>query len=144
MSSISPKRDKVIRATANNRCGYCLMPQHINPSRLEIEHLLPKVVGGTNEEENLWLACRDCNLYKSSKTHAVDPLTGENIRLFNPRTDDWHEHFEFADDGMRINGKTSIGRATVETLSLNNSHSVSLRRLWVSVGWYPPKDKLST
>lgn len=140
MSSISLRLDKVIRAAAKNRCGYCRLPQYLNPSRLEIEHLLPKAAGGTDDEENLWLACRDCNLHKSSKTHAVDPQTGENSRLFNPRIDDWPEHFEFTDGGTRIKGITSCGRATTEALFLNNDHSVSVRRLWVSVGWYPPKD----
>jgi hypothetical protein len=25
---------------------------------LEIEHIIPKALGGSGEEENLWLACR--------------------------------------------------------------------------------------
>ncbi len=87
MGKISPETDARVRAAANDQCGYCRLPQRIHASRLEIEHIRPKAEGGTDDEENLWLACRDCNLFKSSKTHATDPETGERVRLFNPRAD---------------------------------------------------------
>lgn len=45
-------------------------------------------VGGTDNEENLWLACRLCNGYKGVQTEAIDPKTGETLLPFNPRTDD--------------------------------------------------------
>lgn len=50
--------DRRVRATAQNRCGYCLSPQHLVMARLEIEYLVPISQGGSNEESNLWLACR--------------------------------------------------------------------------------------
>ena len=59
-----------VRVAAGNRCGYCLLPQHLLPFELEIEHLLPTKRGGANDDENLWLACRACNTYKGSQTHA--------------------------------------------------------------------------
>jgi len=31
---------------------------------LEIDHMIPKARGGTDEEANLWLACRMCNSFK--------------------------------------------------------------------------------
>ncbi len=140
MSKISQKLINKIRRDAKYRCGYCKLPQSIIPNMLEIEHLLPLAEGGQNEEENLWLACRNCNSYKSSKTKAVDPETNQLVKIFNPRTQDWSEHFEFSSDGTQIIGKTVCGRATVTALHLNFEQAVTARRNWVSVGWYPPKD----
>jgi HNH endonuclease len=48
-------------AQARNRCGYCLSSQKYILGVLEIEHVDPEALGGTDEEENLWLARRLCN-----------------------------------------------------------------------------------
>ena len=50
---------------------------------LEIEHIVPTARGGTDAENNLWLACRLCNGYKGTQIHGTDPMTGRRIRLFN-------------------------------------------------------------
>jgi len=80
-----------VRAQAGNRCGYCLARQEYVPWLLEIEHIVPISKGGVDDEENLWLACRSCNLFKSDQTLARDPLTGRRVRLFNPRKQRWKE-----------------------------------------------------
>jgi HNH endonuclease len=140
MSRISEKLREKIRLAAGNLCGYCQSPQHLIPIAFEIEHILPTAEGGTNDEENLWLACRVCNSFKHAKTHAIDLQTSRKTRLFNPRKQVWSEHFEFSEDKTEIIGKTACGRATVIALKLNNARSVKMRKLWVSVGWFPPKD----
>ena len=43
-------------------------------------------------------------------------------------------------DGTQIVGLTDCGRATVETLRMNNPRIVRARRLWASVGWHPPTE----
>ena len=48
---------------------------------LEIEHIIPRAVDETDDEENLWLACRLCNNAKGIKTHGYDPLTGRSVRF---------------------------------------------------------------
>ncbi len=138
MSRISQKlRQKIIR-TAKNICGYCRNPQHLVPIPFEIEHIIPKATGGTDAEENLWLACGACNSYKHAKTSAFDPNTNRRVLLFNPREQHWNRHFEFSFDGTEIIGKTACGRATAVALKLNNERSMKMRELWVSVGWFPP------
>ena len=42
-----------VRAQAGDRCGYCLSRQDYVPWPLEIEHIIPKAKGGTDDEENL-------------------------------------------------------------------------------------------
>lgn len=140
MSRISRKIQAKVRRDAKNRCGYCLLPQEILMGKLEIEHLLPLAESGSDDEKNLWLACRDCNSYKSFKIYGFDEETQEKIKLFNPRTQNWHEHFAFSDDKTKIIGKTACGRATVIALRLNKEQAVRARSLWIKAGWYPPKD----
>ncbi len=127
-----------IRDAADNRCGYCLAHQDYIPWTLEIEHIIPLARGGSNKEENIWLACHTCNLYKGSKTYGRDPLTGRRVRLFNPRRQKWSRHFQWSRDGTLIEGKTICGRATVLALNMNNLISVKVRRNWVKAGWHPP------
>ncbi len=128
-----------VRLTAQNRCGYCLSPQHLVMARLEIEHIVPVSKQGSNNEPNLWLACPLCNRHKGNKTEAADPETNQVVPLFNPRTQVWFEHFQWSEDGIRIIGRTSIGRATVKTLRLScDLDALEVRSYWVMAGWHPP------
>lgn len=140
MSRISAKLEAKIRLSAKNRCGYRLLPQDILIGKLEMEHLLPLAEGGTDEEVNLWLACRDCNSYKSSKVYVFDAQTNRKVKLFNPRTQNWKRHFKLNENNTKIIGKTTCGRATMAALRMNEDQAVKARILWVAAGWYPPKD----
>lgn len=136
--TISDALRERVQAQAQDRCGYCLAHQEYVPWTLEIEHIVPSAKGGSDEEDNLWLACRACNLYKGSKTHARDPLTGRTVTLFNPRRQSWSHHFQWGQDGAIIEGRTDCGRATIVALNLNNLIAVTVRRNWVAAGWHPP------
>jgi hypothetical protein len=107
---------------------------------MHIEHIVPLSRGGSSDETNLWLACAWCNSYKGTKTHAEDPMTGKDVPLFNPRTQRWQDHFRWSEDGLRIIGLTSTGRATVLALQLNNEFILPARRHWVLAGWHPPRE----
>lgn len=137
--SIPADTDRRVREAAGNRCGYCLSPQHLVMARLEIEHITPLARGGTDEEANLWLACPLCNGHKSDKIDAIDPTSGEQVPLFNPRTQRWSEHFAWLQDGIHLLGKTAIGRATIAGLHLNDDPDTLLvHSYWVLAGWHPP------
>lgn len=138
MSKINRDLDRRVRWQAKARCGYCLSPQNLLPYKLEIEHLFPKALGGTNDEENLWLACRECNGHKAKKIVAVDPLTKRTIKLFNPRRQSWRRHFKFSDDKAEIMGKTCCGRATVKSLQMNSIWQITARAAWIEAGRFPP------
>lgn len=129
-----------VRADAGRCCGYCYSPEVLTGMPLEIEHIIPEAGGGLTVRENLWLACHRCNEFKGDRTQAIDPLTGENVALFNPRTQRWREHFAWSPDGTLIVGLTPCGRATVVALRLNNEYVVEARRFWVEAGWWPPAD----
>lgn len=129
-----------IRAEARNRCGYCLSLQKYVLGKLEIDHIIPQAKGGTDDPDNLWLACRLCNSYKGIQTTALDPNTGKTDQLFNPRQQQWSQHFQWRSNGTQIEGKTAIGRATVNALQLNNFIAVTVRSQWVQAGWHPPSN----
>ena len=63
-----------------------------------------------------------------------DPRTGKRIRLFNPRMDDWSEHFRWSRDWKRIIGRTPMGRATVAALNMNDELLQEARPFWHSAG----------
>ena len=137
---ISNALKEKIRQQAKFRCGYCLRSELLIGMPMEFEHLVPLALGGQTVEENLWLSCRRCNEFKGIQIQGFDVETGENNPLFNPRTQVWSEHFSWSMDGTEVIGITPIGRVTVNTLNLNEEIIVVTRRLWVSVGWFPPED----
>lgn len=137
---ISRQLRERIATQARHRCGYCLTSEDIVGTPMEIDHLTPRALGGPDTEDNLWLACGLCNTHKQDRIAAEDPLTGETVRLFNPRTMAWRDHFSWTAEGDHIVGLTPCGRATVVALNLNRPPLVVARQAWVSVGWHPPKD----
>lgn len=137
--SISKKLRQKVRQDFNNRCAYCLSSQAYVFDPLEIDHILPISKGGTNDEENLCLACGMCNRHKYSRVSMVDSETALEMPLFNPRKQDWHEHFAWSESGEEIIGISAIGKNTVEVLKMNNSIAITVRKNWIIAGWHPPK-----
>ncbi len=80
-----------------------------------------------------------CNEAKGVQTQATDSDTESEVPLFNPRTDQWGEHFDWSEDGTMILGRTATGRATIAVLSLNSELRIRSRALWVEAGYHPPK-----
>ena len=93
---------------------------------MHIEHVIPRQHRGDDSLENLALACPFCNQHKGSNLAGIDPVSGQMVRLFNPRQDRWKDHFKMT--GIRIFGLTEIGRATVAVLAMNHPHQLWERR----------------
>lgn len=138
MSFIPETLRQKIRQRAGNRCEYCLSHQDYIMGRLQIDHIQPLAKGGLDTEDNLCLSCELCNQYKWVQTVSVDPQSGETVSLFNPRQQEWREHFTWSTEGTEIIGLTACGRATVSALRLNNNLAVVVRKNWVKAGWHPP------
>jgi len=56
-------------------------------------------------------------------------MSGEIVRLFNPRLDRWDEQFLVEPDDA-IRGVSPIGRATVDRLNMNSERQINARRGW--------------
>ena len=91
----------------------------------QIEHIVARQHGGSDDVENLALACHRCNLHKGPNLSGIDPETGEVEVLFHPRRDRWEDHFVYR--GAYILGLTASGRTTVAVLALNDARRLGLR-----------------
>lgn len=135
---IPPQLRDRVRRRAQQRCEYCQSVEWLTGQRYEIDHILPRQFGGATIADNLCLACSSCNSHKHARTSGIDPQSGENCPLYNPRLQIWTEHFVWDRDATQIIGTTPIGRATVVTLSMNNALVVAARSYWASTGQHPP------
>jgi len=131
---------RTVIARAEERCKYCQCWARNSTYTFNIDHIFPISKGGQDILSNLAYSCYGCNNHKSDKTTATDPKTQQEVRLFNPRTDEWNEHFEWSEDALQVIGLTEIGRATIDCLKLNRKGIVNLRRLTIMSGEHPPKN----
>ena len=92
---------------------------------LHVEHIIPKTHGGSDDIDNLALACIDCNLHKGTNLTGIDPETSAVTQLFHPRHQAWEDHFEW--QGIYLAGKTATGRTTIRVLNINSEDQVALR-----------------
>jgi hypothetical protein len=82
--------------------------------------------------------CSFCNGAKGPNAAGYDPETGDLVRLFNPRTDTWHDHFTW--DGPLLRAMTPVGRATVDVLRINDPSRVEHRRLLITLGLFTVRE----
>ena len=78
---------------AHERCEYCQARADFATETFAVEHIVPLSRGGTDDLDNLALACSGCNSRKYNKVEATDPTGGDTVPLFNPRLQVWTEHF---------------------------------------------------
>lgn len=134
-SRISAALRREVRERARERCEYCLLAESQSFGPHEPYHLIALQHGGETSFANLALACFDCNRFKGSNIASLDPITGELVLLFNPRTHNWPDHFHL--DGAEIIPLTAIGRATERLLKLNMPRRLTIRERWAELGLYP-------
>src|SRR6266852_4647428 len=115
----------LVRRRADDRCEYCRLPQKHSELTHHVEHVVAKQHGGSDEPDNLPLACQRCNLRKGPNLTGIDLTSGQLAPLFHPRRDPWHRHFRLR--GVHIEGVSSVGRATVQVLGMNDARRLELR-----------------
>jgi hypothetical protein len=133
---MDPALEADVKKRAQGVCEFCRLPEACQRVPFQIDHIIAEQHDGATVFENLANACLRCNKKKGSKISVVDSLSGEMVRLFNPRRDQWNEHFEWR--GAEPIGLTSIGRATVAVLAINVSSAVALREELIAEGLFPP------
>lgn len=125
MHYIPAKLRHLVIQRAVNRCEYCKLSQIGQAATFHIDHVIPVVAGGETTPSNLALACVSCSLRKSARQTVVDPKTEAEVLIFNPRLQQWSNHFYW--DEVYIIGRTPTGRATIKALDLNRSIMVAIR-----------------
>jgi 5-methylcytosine-specific restriction endonuclease McrA len=139
---ISEALQRQVRSRAGHLCEYCHASEKWQYVTFTVDHVIPISVGGTNDFDNLALACFHCNRRKWNRLMAIDPGSGKMVKLFNPRKADWQEHFVWSSNRIRLVGLTLVGQVTIEALRLNRNRVLEIRAADVEVGRHPPKGDL--
>ncbi|UKP00992.1 HNH endonuclease [Nostoc sp. UHCC 0870] len=117
---------RLVEERANYKCEYCLLPTKVAFFPHEIDHIIAEKHGGKTDAENLALTCWRCNRHKGTDLGSFDPQTGAFSFLYNPRSQQWSEHFTFSE--LAIVGLTANGRTTVYLLRMNNEDRIAERQ----------------
>lgn len=144
MSYISPQLRELVITRANKCCEYCRIRQDDQFFKFEIDHIIAEKHQGATMQENLCLACPDCNAFKGSDISSIDWEYTESLTaLFNPRTEQWHEHFSLDTLTGVIVPLSPVGRVTIFLLKINLNDRVADRLLLMDAGRYPCVAKTS-
>jgi len=127
----------LIAERAAHRCEYCRAPEVAFNVLFEVEHIAPQVSGGSNAMDNLALACRSCNAFKSDRQLGIDPQTQTAVALYHPRQNRWVDHFLIETETLVIQGRTPVGRGTVAALQMNSFPQLQARRHWRRLELFP-------
>ena len=134
--SISNDQRRLVRKRAGHCCEYCRLAQSGRLARFHVDHIVATKHGGTDEDDNLCLACPKCNSYKGSNVAALDPLTRDATKLYDPRQQKWDDHFAINPDAT-LSGLTPEGRTTIIVLRTNDAERVKQRLGEMMTGDYP-------
>ncbi len=132
---LSNKLKELVPKRANFRCEYCRLSAELSYFPFHIEHIISLKHGGKTISINLAYACPLCNIKKGSDIATILNNPDVLIRFFNPRIDNWHEHFIIEDTGLIVS-KTSIGEATIKIFNFNHPDSIIERFEMIHFGTF--------
>ena len=116
-------------------CEYCRIAIEDTYFGGEIDHIISLKHRGQTEFENLALACQPCNRNKGSDLGSLPESSKNLVRFFNPRTDEWDEHFRANLNGD-IEALTEVGEVTMLVLGFNNQERIAERKGLIEIGRY--------
>jgi len=131
---MNPKlRSEVVRRAAG-RCEYCRIPVKFDFLPAQVDHIISEQHRGLGRKSNLALTCAHCNAHKGPNIAGIDPHTKRLARLFDPRREEWRQHFRFV--GGRVVGTTVCGRITVYVLNINDPIRIAIRENLMEAGLF--------
>ena len=65
-----------VRERDGNQCEYCRFPQSFSELRFHTEHIIARQHGGSDDPDNLALACPECNYHKGDQSERRGPQYG--------------------------------------------------------------------
>jgi hypothetical protein len=138
LSYIPPALRLLVAERAGHACEYCLIAERDTYLGCSIDHIISEKHGGLTLADNLAFACLACNWAKGSDVGSLVGEDGQFVRFFNPRTDDWSEHFELHDEF--IVPLTPVGEATCRILGFNRLERREERSILIGKGRFPAED----
>ncbi len=126
---------QLVRTRAKSLCEYCLINEEDTYFGCQVDHIISEKHGGTTQESNLAYACSYCNRNKGSDIGSIVWETQRFCRFFNPRVDQWKDHFRL--DSIKIVALTPIGEVTARILNFNHVDRLIERAELAALGEYP-------
>lgn len=126
---------RLVVSRAESICEYCLIAEEDTFYGCEADHIISEKHGGGTDGDNLAYACVFCNQAKGSDVGSIHWENQTFVRFYNPRSDQWADHFELV--GSRIEGRTPIGVVTARILIFNSAERVLERQALQGLGQYP-------
>jgi 5-methylcytosine-specific restriction endonuclease McrA len=80
--AVFPSTRRVVRERAHRHCEYCHADERWQFVRFTIDHMVPQSAGGSDDADNLALACRNCNERRGNRLEGRDPETDTLAPLF--------------------------------------------------------------
>lgn len=127
---------KLVAMRAGYKCEYCQVLEYLSNYEYHIEHIIGLQHGGSDLPDNLAFACSWCNWKKGPNIATILPPDITLIPLYNPRTQNWFDHFE-VDSVGKILGKSIVAKATINLLNLNHPGKIEERAEMMVSGFYP-------
>jgi hypothetical protein len=134
-SHVPAELRRLVARRADGLCEYCLIHENDTFLGCQVEHIISEKHGGLTESANLAYACVFCNRFKGTDLGSINAFTGQLVRFFNPRTDQWPTHFRL--DGPYVAPLTDIAEATVRIFAINATDRVLERQALIAVGRFP-------
>lgn len=134
-SYINAALRRLVATRADGLCEYCLISEEDAFFGCEVDHIISEKHGGQTDANNLAYACAFCNRSKGSDIGSIVQQTGSFVRFYNPRTDQWAEHFVL--DGVAIVARSEIGEVTAHILDFNSDDRLFERQTLQAIGRYP-------
>ncbi|NJL35957.1 MAG: HNH endonuclease [Leptolyngbyaceae cyanobacterium RM2_2_4] len=135
IAKIPAELRQLVSDRAQRRCEYCLLHQNFSVYTHEVDHIIAQKHDGKTLADNLALSCLSCNRHKGTDLATFDPITGKIVQLFHPRKQTWSRHFLLKDG--RIEGTSSVGRATAKLLMFNTQSRILERQILIAQQCYP-------
>lgn len=135
---ISQETRHRVAERAHFSCEYCLVHDDDSYLSFQIDHIISIKHGGGDHLDNLAYSCVSCNRAKGSDIGSVLLPDREFIRLFNPRTDIWENHFKIL--VTEIIPLSTIGKVTIKILDLNNDLRIVEREALIEIGRFPARN----
>jgi hypothetical protein len=135
-SYISDELRAIVANRAQHNCEYCLVSDEDAFVGCEVDHIISVKHSGPSTIDNLAYACFFCNREKGSDIGSLVWETRQFVRFYNPRIDQWSQHFQLV--GARIEPLSEIGTVTATILGLNELERIEERQALIDLGRYPP------
>lgn len=132
---ISDSLRSEVELRANGICEYCRISIEDTYFGGEVDHIISIKHRGQTVSSNLALACQPCNRNKGSDLGSIPSASTELIRFYNPRTDNWSEHFR-VNANAEIITLTEIGEVTAFIFGFNEPERIAERLGLIEIGNY--------